>query len=117
MPCHHNYLVNIPNPVIFLDVIHADAHGLSRPSTGQSRKGGLLEESMKKIFPVPLFCFAVSLFLTPFASAQSVSGPQMVLKEKHHDFKEVKEGAVVEHSFKVKNQGDQVLEIQRVRPG
>jgi hypothetical protein len=41
----------------------------------------------------------------------------MVLSVKHHDFKEANEGEVVEHSFTVQNQGDRVLEIERVKPG
>lgn len=72
---------------------------------------------MKRTLLFSVFCFAVSFFLSPLASAQPASGPRLLLKEKHHDFKEVNEGAVVQHSFKVENQGDQVLEIQRVNPG
>ena len=41
----------------------------------------------------------------------------MVMKETSHDFKEVDEGAVLEHSFKVENRGTQVLEIKNVNPG
>ena len=33
------------------------------------------------------------------------------------DFKEVKEGAIISHSFKVFNHGDETLRILRVRPG
>lgn len=44
-------------------------------------------------------------------------GPLMVLKETTFDFKEVKEGARVQHSFRVLNQGDQPLRIKRVEPG
>jgi hypothetical protein len=76
-----------------------------------------LEKLMKKILLLSLLCFPVSFFFNPFTFAQPLSGPRMVLEEKHHDLHEVNEGAVVEHSFKVKNQGDQVLEIQRVKPG
>jgi hypothetical protein len=72
---------------------------------------------MKKVLFFSLLCFAGSFFFSPFAPAEPVSGPKIVLKEKHHDFEEVDEGAVVEHSFELRNQGDQVLEIQRVNPG
>jgi hypothetical protein len=41
----------------------------------------------------------------------------MVLKERAFDFKEVREGEVISHVFEVRNEGDQVLEIIRVRPG
>jgi hypothetical protein len=76
-----------------------------------------LEELMKKILLFSLLCLPVSFFFNPFTFAQPLSGPRMILEEKHHDFNEVNEGEEVEHSFKVKNLGDQVLEIQRVKPG
>jgi hypothetical protein len=41
----------------------------------------------------------------------------MVLPERSFDFKEVEEGKVVEHVFKVLNKGSQVLAITRVNPG
>jgi hypothetical protein len=112
--CHHNYLVSIPIPVIFSTLINVEPSArLGRALPGKMPFGEINEERLFFRF----FCFAVSFFFSPFASAQPASGPRMVLKEKHHDFKEVNEGAVVEHSFKVRNQGDQVLEIQRVNPG
>jgi len=72
---------------------------------------------MKKILLFLLFCFLNSFFSNPFSFAQPVSGPVMFFQESHHDFKEVNEGAVVEHAFKVENRGDQVLEIKKVNPG
>jgi len=41
----------------------------------------------------------------------------MVLPERSFDFKEVEEGKVVEHAFKVLNKGNQPLEIKNVNPG
>jgi len=41
----------------------------------------------------------------------------MVLAEQVFDFKEVKEGQVLEHAFYVYNQGDQPLVIKKVVPG
>jgi len=41
----------------------------------------------------------------------------MVLKEKVFDFKEVKEGETIEHTFLIFNQGGQPLEIKKVKPG
>jgi hypothetical protein len=41
----------------------------------------------------------------------------MVLKEKTVDYKEVDEGEVIEHVFKVLNEGDQPLQIEKVKPG
>jgi len=41
----------------------------------------------------------------------------MVLPERSFDFKDVEEGKVVEHVFKVLNKGSQPLEIRKVNPG
>jgi hypothetical protein len=41
----------------------------------------------------------------------------MVLPERSFDFKEVEEGKVLEHSFKILNKGNQPLEIKNVNPG
>ena len=72
---------------------------------------------MKKILMIELFFFLTFFFLSSPATAQNVTGPQMVISETSHDFKEVDEGAVLEHSFKVMNRGNQVLEIKNVNPG
>jgi hypothetical protein len=72
---------------------------------------------MKRVSMLALFCFLISFLFSSPAPAQSVTGPQMVMTEKSHDFKEVDEGAVVEHSFNVTNRGNQVLEIKNVNPG
>ena len=63
--------------------------------------------------------FAYFLFGLYFydSAAQEARGPKMVLKEQAFDFKEVKEGAIISHSFKVFNHGDETLRILRVRPG
>ncbi|RLB31632.1 MAG: hypothetical protein DRH20_15565 [Deltaproteobacteria bacterium] len=55
-------------------------------------------------------------FLAP-ALGLATGGPRMVLKETTFDFKEVDEGEIIEHSFVVLNQGDQPLQISRVKPG
>ena len=44
------------------------------------------------------------------------SGPVVVINERTFDFKEVKEGASLEHTFSVLNKGDQDLEIKKVKP-
>jgi hypothetical protein len=41
----------------------------------------------------------------------------MVLPERVFDFKDVEEGKVVEHAFRVLNKGDQPLQITNVNPG
>ena len=71
---------------------------------------------MKRLFILAslavLVCFALSSSL-----AQAPSGPSMVLPERSFDFKDVEEGKVVEHGFKVLNKGNQPLEIRNVNPG
>jgi hypothetical protein len=49
--------------------------------------------------------------------AQKRKGPKFVLKEKEFDFGEVKEGAILKHSFSVRNKGNEPLRIIRVKPG
>jgi hypothetical protein len=72
---------------------------------------------MKRLFILAssgiLLCFA----LFSASAAQTPSGPSMVLPERFFDFKEVEEGKVVEHIFKVLNKGDQPLQITNVNPG
>ena len=72
---------------------------------------------MKRVLTLAISCLMMSFFLCPPARAQNVAGPQMLMKETTHDFKEVDEGSVLEHSFKVENRGTQVLEIKNVNPG
>jgi hypothetical protein len=72
---------------------------------------------MKRLFV--LASSGVLLWLALFSSspAQILSGPSMVLPERSFDFKEVDEGNVVEHAFKVLNRGNQPLQITNVNPG
>ena len=72
---------------------------------------------MKRYWLATLLLFFISAFWGYSVPAQDVRGPKMVLKEQVFDFKEVKEGDVVQHTFKVFNEGDQTLEIKNVRPG
>ncbi|MBW2117450.1 MAG: DUF1573 domain-containing protein [Deltaproteobacteria bacterium] len=72
---------------------------------------------MKKYFNMVLACAFVSLFFGHFALARELQGPKMFLEELKFDFGEVKEGVVVSHTFRVLNQGDQPLEIRKVKPG
>jgi hypothetical protein len=62
------------------------------------------------------------LLLLVFAStfpvvAQEKKGPEVSLTEREFDFGEVKQGEVVRHIFKVINQGDETLTIEKVSPG
>lgn len=72
---------------------------------------------MKKYFQMVLACAFFSSFFGHFALAQDIQGPKMVLEELKFDFGEVKEGEVISHAFRVLNQGDQPLEIRKVKPG
>jgi hypothetical protein len=74
------------------------------------------EVSVKKLLFLMIFFFLAAL-LPPAAFAHTASGPRMVIEQKEFDFKEVQEGKIVEHAFKVLNQGDQLLQIRAVRPG
>ncbi len=65
---------------------------------------------------LPLTFLLIILDLS-VCSAQEINGPRMVLEEKVYDAKEVKENAVIEHTFKVLNKGDSLLEIKKVKPG
>jgi hypothetical protein len=72
---------------------------------------------MKKLwFGITLFllCLGTNCFASP---DQTAEGPKIVLKEKAFDFKEVMEGEIIEHSFNVFNEGDQPLEIKKVKRG
>jgi hypothetical protein len=71
---------------------------------------------MKKRFILIIPLFLVAL-LPPATYAQTVPGPKMAIEEKNFDFREVQEGKIVEHAFKVLNEGTQLLQIRSVRPG
>jgi len=62
---------------------------------------------------------AVLLYVVLFTAslAQTPSGPSMVLPERSFDFRDVEEGKIVEHAFKVLNKGNRPLEITNVNPG
>ena len=49
--------------------------------------------------------------------AQEVARPTMILEEKVFDAKDVREGSVIAHAFKVINTGDSTLEISKVSTG
>jgi hypothetical protein len=72
---------------------------------------------MNKRFILIMALFSAALLPSPATSGQTVPGPKMVIVEKEFDFKEVLEGKMVVHTFKVLNEGDQPLQIQAVRPG
>ena len=63
-----------------------------------------------------LFIF-VSMCWVFAVPAQGVNGPKIIIQERVFDFKEAKEGSIIQHSFQVRNEGDQPLQINDVRPG
>ncbi|MFH1243498.1 MAG: hypothetical protein V1689_14215 [Pseudomonadota bacterium] len=56
-------------------------------------------------------------FLGNWVFAQETKGPRIVIREAERDFKDIKEGETLEHTFRVFNEGDQILEIREVKPG
>ena len=72
---------------------------------------------MKKA--VYIACLPILLLTLNFTTglAQQAIGPRLVIEERLFDAKKVKEGKVIEHTFKVLNTGDRRLEIKRVNPG
>ena len=72
---------------------------------------------MRRHWLVGIVCIAVFSIFGYSAPAQEIMGSKMVLKERAFDFKEVKEGEIIRHSFHVLNQGDEILRIIKVRPG
>ena len=48
-------------------------------------------------------------------SASSISSGKAVFPEMEHDFGDVEQGETVTHLFKVRNEGEEVLHIKRVR--
>jgi len=64
---------------------------------------------------ISLLILCLSAYV-PAAMAQNAADPRMVLREKSFDFKEVNEGKVLEHTFKVFNEGPGPLQIIKVRP-
>jgi hypothetical protein len=72
---------------------------------------------MKRLFTLALFCVLLSFASFSSSPAQPPSGPSIVLPERSFDFREVKEGEAVEHTFRVLNKGNQPLEVKKVNPG
>ncbi len=72
---------------------------------------------MKRSLLVRVICIAIFSLCGSSTLAQDTQGPKMVLKERVFDFKEVKEGEVIEHTFIAFNQGEETLEIEKVKPG
>jgi hypothetical protein len=75
------------------------------------------KKTMRKFFCVFVLTFLFLFTAFSASCAEQLSGPRMVIEENSFDCKEVKEGSVIQHNFKVLNKGDQPLQIKNVRPG
>lgn len=64
-----------------------------------------------------LFMLIILFPMTSIMAEEPKVSPVIVIPEKVFDFKDVKEGTVLEHTFKVYNKGDGVLTIKSVKPG
>jgi len=64
-----------------------------------------------------IFLVSCLLLFWTTALAQSQDTPRLVLLESVHDFGEVREGEVLEHSFPIHNRGKAPLTIKDVKPG
>ncbi|MGV3538565.1 MAG: DUF1573 domain-containing protein [Rufibacter sp.] len=58
---------------------------------------------------------AVTVVTTPKDSASVVVGPSILFEEQKFDFGKIKQGEVVEHTFRFTNNGSQPLIISNVR--
>jgi len=73
---------------------------------------------MKKLAVVASFLWLVVAVSPNAAVAGEVpKGPRMRMDQTTHDLGSVREGTLVEHAFKVMNEGDEPLKILDVKPG
>lgn len=60
--------------------------------------------------------FLIILVVLSGSNAQcKISGSKLVMDSLTHNFKKISEGSSVSHVFQVKNMGDTVLEINKVK--
>ena len=73
---------------------------------------------MKKLFLMIMgFSFIALWSDAVLGQNQENKGPRIAVASREFDFKEVMEGTVLEHTFKILNKGDEPLNILSVRPG
>ena len=61
--------------------------------------------------------FIISLLICLNVWANGTKGPSLTIFEPNYDAKMVQEGTIINHSFRLKNDGDALLEIKKVSPG
>lgn len=72
---------------------------------------------MRKVwFVISILIFIVNVYFTIGWADQPI-GPRIFFEKQEFDAKQVDEGEVIEHTFKVLNTGDRPLEIFKVKPG
>ena len=71
---------------------------------------------MKKASLIIALFFIVN-FYNMAGWADNPIGPKIFFEETVFDAKKIDEGSTIEHTFKVRNTGDQPLEIKQVKPG
>jgi hypothetical protein len=72
---------------------------------------------MKKFLYSILFIILSFFIYINTGLAQDIIGPKMVIEQTEYNAKEVRQGEIIKHTFKILNAGDQVLEIKSVKPG
>ncbi len=73
---------------------------------------------MKKLLLMIVGLFSIALWGdTVLGQDQGKKGPRIAVEGQEFDFKEVKEGTNLEHTFKILNKGDETLKIISVKPG
>jgi hypothetical protein len=73
---------------------------------------------VKRLFLMIMGLSLIALWSnTVLGQDQDGKGPRIAVEAREFDFKEVKEGTVLEHTFKILNKGDEPLKIISVRPG
>ena len=72
---------------------------------------------MKKFWCTTFLVIVLMTFYSSLIGGQQFPGPRVVFEEMSFDARQVKEGEIIEHSFKFFNRGDSVLRIKNVKPG
>lgn len=69
---------------------------------------------MNQEFSRSLKVTVIAVFFLLYLSGLCHAQPEIMISEEEHDFGEVKQGEVLEHTFKVFNVGTETLVIQKV---
>jgi hypothetical protein len=75
-----------------------------------------MEERMKRAVTVVLFLFLV-IVVGSFISQAQAEGPKLLIPQTSFDFGYVPPQSVISHYYMVKNVGEDILKIEKVKPG